>query len=59
MLPLQASLGVHIDFWRRQNPFDEDKLLGVAVTWDPAALRMVQATGVIPETEAASLPIRF
>jgi hypothetical protein len=55
----QRNLGINVDFWRRQNPFDPGKLLGIRVAWDPAHLQMVQTTGVVPETEAASLPVKF
>jgi hypothetical protein len=55
----QRAVGVRVDFWRRQNPFDEGKLLGIGVAWDAAQLQMVQTTGVVPETEAASVPIKF
>mmetsp|Transcript_7023 Transcript_7023/g.19781 ORF Transcript_7023/g.19781 Transcript_7023/m.19781 type:complete len:221 (-) Transcript_7023:333-995(-) len=53
-LSQQGALGVHVDFWRRQNPFDETKLLGVSVVWDNIALRMNQAVGIVPETEAST-----
>ncbi|EOD12444.1 hypothetical protein EMIHUDRAFT_104301 [Emiliania huxleyi CCMP1516] len=45
----QRDLGVHVDFWRRQNPFDPAKLLGVQVAWDAGRLRMVAAPGVVAD----------
>ena len=46
---VQRDLGVHVDFWRRQNPFDPAKLLGVQVAWDAGRLRMVAAPGVVAD----------
>ena len=43
------DLGVHVDFWRRQNPFDPAKLLGVQVAWDAGRLMMVAAPGVVAD----------
>jgi hypothetical protein len=49
----QAALGVRVEYWRRLNPFDTDKLLGVAVEWDPTTLRMTQVAGVVAEQKGA------